>query len=87
MLIALIFVLANVTTAARLICYQRHGARFRPVISALAYVLIVCSGAQAISVLVNSAPVSMWQAGFAVAVAALVLRARGNVACIARIVS
>lgn len=87
MLIALIFVLANITIAARLICYQRHGSRFRLGISALAYVLIVCAGAQVIDVLFNSALVSAWQAGFSVAAAALVLRARGNVACIARIVS
>lgn len=87
MLIALIVVAANVLIAGRLICYQRHGARYRPVMSILAYLLIVCAGGQVIDVLVNRAPVSIWDAGFAVVVALLVVRARGNVSCIVRTVS
>jgi len=87
MLIALIVIIANVLTAARLICYQRHGARYRPVMSTLAYLLIVCSGGQVIDVLVNHSPVTVWQAGFSAVVALLVLRARGNVAWVVRVVS
>jgi len=87
MLIALIVVISNALTAGRLILYQRRGARYRPVISLLAYLLMVCSFGQVVDVLVNHAPVSAWQAGMSVVVAALVLRARGNVACIVRIVS
>lgn len=87
MLIVLIVVVANVLTAGLLICYRRHGARYRPAMSILAYLLIVCAGGQVIDVLVNRSPVSIWQAGFAVVVALLVVRARGNVACIVRIVS
>lgn len=87
MLIAWIVVAANVATAARLICYQRHGSRYRPMMSILAYLLIVCAGGQVIDIVVNHSSVSVWQAGMAVIVAALVLRARGNVACIVRVVS
>ncbi len=87
MLIALIVVIANVATAVRLICYQRHGARYRPIISGLAYLLIVCSGGQVIDVLINNSPVTIWQAGFSFVVALLVLRARGNVACVLRTAS
>lgn len=87
MFIALIAVAANTLCAASLICYQRRGSRYRPLMSALAYLLIVCSGGQVIDVLVNHTPVSVWQAGVSVVVAMLVLRARGNVACIVRIVS
>lgn len=87
MLIALIVIAANVLTAARLICYRRCGARYRPFMSLLAYLLIVCAGGQVIDVLVNHAPVSLWQAGMSVVVAALVLRSRGNVACVVRLVS
>ncbi|WP_323034255.1 phage holin family protein [Pararhodobacter sp.] len=87
MLIALIVVVANVLTAARLICYQRHGARYRPVMSILAYALIVCSGGQVIDVLINGSPVTIWQAGFSSVVALLVLRARGNVASVVRTVA
>lgn len=87
MFIAWIVVVANIATAACLICYQRHGARYRFWMSLLAYVLIVCAGGQVIDVLTNQAPVTIWQAGMSVVVAALVLRSRGNVACVVRIVS
>lgn len=82
--IALIAVLANILTAGRLICYRRGCSRFRPGVSVLAYVLIVCSGGQAIDTLVNSAYVTPWEAGFAAVIAVLVWRARGNVAAIMR---
>lgn len=84
--ITAIAVTANVFTAGRLICYRRGASRYRPSMSALAYLLIVCSGGQAIDVVVNHAPVSLWEAGFSVVVAMLVWRARGNVSCIVRIV-
>lgn len=87
MLIALIVVIANIATAACLICYQRRGARYRFWMSLLAYVLIVCAGGQVIDVLTSHGSVSIWQAGMSVVVAALVLRSRGNVACVVRIVS
>lgn len=83
-LIALLAVLANVLTAARLIAYRRGCARYRPGVSVLAYVLIVCSGGAAIDTAVNGSPVSLWQTGFAVVIAVLVCRARGNVAAIVR---
>lgn len=87
MLIASIIVVANILTAARLICYRRCGARYRPLMSLLAYLLIVCAGGQVIDVLVNHAQASLWQAGMSVVVAALVLRSRGNVASVVRVVS
>ncbi|MGB6103628.1 MAG: phage holin family protein [Pusillimonas sp.] len=87
MLIALIVVVTNTMTAARLICYQRQGARYRLGMSFLAYLLIVCSGGQVIDVLVNNSPVTVWQAVFSAVVALLVLRARGNVASVVRVVS
>lgn len=86
-MIALIVVAANIVTVARLICYQRHGARYRFLMSLLAYMLIVCAGGQVIDVLVNGSHVTIWEAGFSVVVAALVMRSRGNVACIVRMVS
>lgn len=87
MFVALIVVVANLLTATRLICYQRKGSRYRFWMSFLAYALIVCAGGQVIDVLANHAPASVWQAGMSVVVAALVLRSRGNVACIVRVVS
>jgi hypothetical protein len=87
MLIALIVVIANALTAGRLILYQRRGARYRPAISLLAYLLMVFAFWQVVDMLIHHFPASMGQAGMSVVVAALVLRARGNVACIVRIVS
>lgn len=83
-IIALIAVLANVLTAGRLICYRRGPSRYRRGVSALAYVLIVCSGGQAIDTLVNAGRVTPWEAGVATVIAVLVWRARGNVADIVR---
>ena len=85
-LYALIAVSANVITAARLIFYRRGTSRFRRGVSALAYFLIVCSGGAAIDTLVNGAHVTVWEAGFSVVIAALVVRARGNVAAVVRCV-
>lgn len=82
----LIAVLANLATAGRLICYRRGCARYRLGISLLAYILIVCSGGQALDALFNHNPVTAWEAGFAAVIAVLVWRARGNVACIVRVV-
>ena len=82
--ITMLAVLANVFTAARLITYRRGCSRYRWQVSALAYVLIVCSGGAAIDTVVNGLAVSPWQAGFALVIAVLVCRARGNVAAIVR---
>lgn len=81
---ALLAVLANIVTAVRLICYRRGCSRYRPGVSFLAYVLIVCAGGQAIDTVVNAAHVTPWEAGFSAVIAVLVWRARGNVAAIVR---
>lgn len=86
-MVALIVVVANILTAARLICYQRNNAQYRLGMSVLAYLLIVCAGGQVIDVLINQTPVTPWQAGFSAVVALLVIRARGNVASVVRVVS
>lgn len=82
--VALVAVMANVVTAVRLICYRRGDSRYRPGVSLLAYLLIVCSGGQVIDTIFNWAHVTPWEAGFAAVIAVLVMRARGNVAAIVR---
>lgn len=82
--IALTAVVANFLTAGRLICYRRGASRYRWKVSVVAYLLIVCAGGAAIDTLVNGAHVTKWEAGFAVIIAALVVRAKGNVAAIVR---
>lgn len=82
--ISLIVALANVLTAGRLIFYRRKCSRYRFGMAVLAYLLIVCSGGRAIDIVVNFAPVTVWEAGLATIVSMLVWRARGNVANIMR---
>lgn len=84
-LVALLFVGANLASAVRLLLYRRNGARFRRGMSWLAYLLIVGTGGQALDVLVRHEPVTVWQAVVAVLIAVLVYRAQGNVACIVRV--
>lgn len=82
LLVAFLFVVANIASAARLLLYRRNGARFRPGMSWLAYLLIVGTGGQALDVLVQHEQVTVWQTVVALLLAVLVYRAQGNVACI-----
>ncbi len=90
-LVALLFVAVNIGTAGRLIFYRRKGARYRPGMSAIAYLLAVFTGGQGLDVLIRQGElgrwaggVSLWQLGIAVMLAILVFRARGNVAAIGK---
>ena len=49
------FVVANFATALRLACYRRDGARYRPGMSVVAYLMFVFTGGQALDVLVRTA--------------------------------
>lgn len=82
LLVAFLFVVANIASAARLLLYRRNGARFRLGMSWLAYLLIVGTGGQALDVLVQHEQVTVWQTVVALLLAVLVYRAQGNVACI-----
>lgn len=87
MLIALIVIAANLITAFRLMCYRRGCARYRPGVSFLAYVLIVCAGGQVIDIMVNLNLPSIWAGGQSVVIAALVWRSKGNLAALTRAIS
>lgn len=77
--IVLVAVVSELIIAFRLITYHRDSdSRYRPSVSVFAYLLIVCAGGAAIDTAVNGAPVSIWEAGMTVVVAALVCRAKGN---------
>ncbi|MNV36894.1 hypothetical protein D3C71_1283880 [compost metagenome] len=88
-LVAFLFVAVNLGTAGRLMCYRRNGARYRPGMSAIAYLMAVFTGGQGLDVLIRQGQlgnwaggVTLWQLGIAVLLAILVFRARGNVAAI-----
>ncbi|KAA0910694.1 phage holin family protein [Pusillimonas sp. ANT_WB101] len=76
----LVYVVSNLITVAVLLSYRPRGATYRPCMSIIAYVVIWYSGAQAIHVVLNHISIPTWQSSIAVLVAALLIRARGNVA-------
>nr|WP_160356962.1 phage holin family protein [Bordetella sp. 02P26C-1] len=84
MAIPVLTVVAHLLATGRLICYRRGCARYRPFMSVLAYLLIVFSGGQALDIIFNAAPVTPWDAGLSVVIAALVWRSRGNVSALLR---
>jgi hypothetical protein len=86
-LIAILMLLANLTTCARLLLYRRAGARYRPLVSACAWVLIAASGSTALGILLGMYPpadIHLGDLGISLVVATLSLAARGNVADIIR---
>lgn len=83
-MVTLVLVFAWLFVAARLICYQRRGARYRFWVSLAAYALMVGAFSRAVLVAVERAPAHWTEAIVALALAALVWRARGNVACLVR---
>jgi len=87
--IELLTMLACASICLRLITYRRSpGARYRPWVSACAWLLIVCSGGQAIHIALGHAArgeTTLWQLGIFLVLAALLLAARGNLARVLRI--
>ncbi len=84
--ITFVFIAANVISCGRLLSYQRGEGQFKYHFSSLAYVLIVCTGGQAIVATLESAPVSLWASILSVVLCALIVRAKGNVATLVRVV-
>jgi hypothetical protein len=87
--VALLTLLACASICLRLITYRRSpGARYRPWVSACAWLLIVCSGGQAIHIALGHAvpgETTPWQLGILLVLAALLLAARGNLARVLRL--
>lgn len=86
-LLALLYLLANAITCTRLLIYRRDGARFRPLVSIAAWVLIASTGGGALGLLVGLYPpthVHLSDLGMAVVLCVLSLTARGDVAAILR---
>lgn len=71
-------------TCFRLLCYHRGRANFRVHISALAWLLIACTGTSALEILLGNAHATPGQSGLAIILCILVYRAQGNVANILR---
>jgi len=66
--------------AFRIICYSRNGADFHRGYAWLATVLIAAYLGQAVHILLFKDPVTVWDAFFAVLLAVLTFKTKGNVA-------
>lgn len=86
-LFALLLFAANLITCARLVLYRRAGARYRPLVSVAAWVLIASTGSTALGILLGHYPAAHIHAGdlgVALVLCVLSLTARGDVAAILR---
>lgn len=86
-LFAILLLAANATTCLRLLMYRRAGARYRPLVSACAWLLIASTGSTALGVLLGMYPahhIHLGDVGISLVLCVLSLTARGNVAAILR---
>jgi hypothetical protein len=85
-IITFVYIAANVISCGRLLSYQRGADQFKYHLSCLSYVLIVCTGGQAIAATLESVPVSLWASILSVLLCVLIVRAKGDVAALVRVV-
>lgn len=87
--VSLLTMFACASICLRLITYRRAAdARYRPWVSACAWLLIACSGGQAIHIALGHAvpgETTLWQLGILLVLTALLHAARGNLARVLRI--
>ncbi|RHW21689.1 phage holin family protein [Pseudomonas jilinensis] len=79
-----ITILAYLAAALRLLCFNRHGYRYRRGVSLLASALIGVLLCSALDLVLHPAPVTIWQALLALLISVLVFRSRGNLAHLLR---
>jgi hypothetical protein len=83
-IIVFVFIAANAISCGRLLSYQRGSDPFKYHLSCLAYVLIVCTGGQSISAMLEPTSVSLWASILSVVLCVLLVRGKGNVASLVR---
>ncbi|TGU87545.1 phage holin family protein [Acinetobacter pittii] len=76
----LIALIAYLICGLRIICFDAEGLKHRRGFSILATILITAFIGQSIHILFFKDPVTLWDAVFAVLLAVLICRAKGNVA-------
>ncbi|MFY1054661.1 phage holin family protein [Ectopseudomonas khazarica] len=84
-LITAMTVLACLAILLRLMVFRRDGARYRPGIAVVAWLLSVCVGGYALAILFGLDRPSPFVLGILLILAALIFRARGNVASVLRV--
>ena len=86
-LLALLLFAANLITCLRLLLYRRAGARYRPLVSVAAWLLIASTGSTALAIALGQYPpqhIHIGDLGVSLVLCVLSLTARGNVAAILR---
>lgn len=76
----MIALLAYMICGLRIICFDANGLRHRRHFSILATILIAAFMGQSIHILFFKDPVTLWDAIFAVLLAVMIWRSKGNVA-------
>lgn len=77
---ALVVFIANFTAFLRVLTYRSNGARYRPLVSWVAWALVVCAGGSAIEVVLHPRVVNVFEMVSAVLLMLFLIAARGNVA-------
>lgn len=75
-----IALIAYMICGVRIICFNSEGLRHRQGYSVLAAILIGSFIGQSVHILFFKDPVTLWDAVFAVLLAVLIIKAKGNVA-------
>lgn len=76
----LVTVLAALTIIARILTFRRNGSRYRPGVALLAWLLVTACTWIAVRIIAAGEPEAWWLALLLATIAALVLRAGGNLA-------
>lgn len=84
-LITTLTVVACVAILVRLMVFRRDGARYRPGIAVIAWLLAVCVGGYALAILFGLDQSSPFVLGILLIMATQIFRARGNIASVLRV--
>lgn len=79
-LFQLIALLAYLSIALRIVCFNRNGGNFHRGYAWLAAILIASCLGQAVHILFFKDPVTVWDAFFSVLLAIIIFKTKGNVA-------
>lgn len=85
LLLSLLTVSSCMAILLRVLVFRRDGARYRPGIAIVAWLLTVCVGGYALAIILGQERPSVFVLGILLVLAAMVFRARGNVASVLRV--
>lgn len=80
LLFQFIALLAYLFCAIRIICFNKNGKQYNSRYAILATILIGSSLGQSVHILFFKDPITLWDAVFAIVLAIIIYRSKGNVA-------